>query len=102
MDDDREYGMDGMIDDMMAGRSPQSLLAKLIEGEMAETALYAQIAQCVPCEELRKIIMHMAEHERCQKEMLNALCNCFGVMSGYPADIATAYAEGKKNEKEKK
>lgn len=102
MDAERGYGTDGMINEKMAGHSPQSLLAKLIEGEMAETALYTQIAQCVPCEELRKIIMHMVKHERCQKEMFNELCNCFGIMPGYPADVAVAYAEGKKNEREKK
>jgi len=101
MDADRENRMDGMADELMVGCTPQVLISRFIEGEKAEAALYAQIAQCVPCEELRRIIMHMAEHERRQMEMIEGLSHCFGVMPGYPAGVVTAYAEDEKKEEKK-
>lgn len=89
--------MDGFVD----GHTPQSLLAKLIEGEQMESALYAQIAQAVPSVELGRLIMHKAVHERCQAQHLAMLGQHFGATPCGPA-VPYSTCEGKSEEKEKK
>jgi len=91
--------MDGMMGGMMDGHNPQSLLAKLAESEQMEATLYTQIAQCVPSEELRRIILHKAMHERCQANMLAMLSQHFGVMPADPPGFPMPYAAGAEKEK---
>lgn len=92
--------MDGMLGGMMDGHNPQSLLAKLAEGEQMEAALYTQIAQCVPSEELRRIILHKAMHERCSAKMLAMLSQHFGMMPADPPGMPMPYSvEGEKEKK---
>lgn len=71
-------GMDDMMGGMMDGHTPQTLLAKIAECEQAEAVLYAQIAQLIPSEELRCIIMCKAKHESRMGEMLTMLSQRFG------------------------
>lgn len=90
--------MDGMMGGMMGGHNPQSLLAKLAESEQMEAALYTQIAQCVPSEELRRIILHRAMHEQCMAKMLAMLSQHFGVMPVEPG-IPMPYSAGAEKDK---
>ncbi|BAF58704.1 MAG: ferritin-like domain-containing protein [Pelotomaculum sp.] len=91
--------MEDMADGMMDGHNPQMLINKLAEGEQMEAALYEQIAQAVPSEELRQIILHKARHERRMAERLSKLSHHFGLMPGTPAGPPMPYTAGKGEEK---
>jgi len=89
-------GMDDMMGGMMDGHTPQTLLAKIAECEQMEAALYAQIAQLVPSEELRCMIMCKAQHESHMGGMMAMVAKNFGAM---PANAPPLYPFSKENEK---
>lgn len=97
-------GMDGMMDGMMGGmmdgHTPQTLLAKIAECEQAEAALYAQIAQMIPSEELRCIIMCKAQRESCTAGMLATLSQRFGTAAPC-GPTPSLYPFGKEGEEKK-
>jgi len=106
MDVKKEDMMGGMMPDMMDdpgfimdGHTPEILLRKLAETERMEAALYVQIAQAVPSEELRRIILHKARHERRQARMLFELSRHFGMMLDDPLDEPMPYSAGEGKEK---
>lgn len=70
-------------------QDPQTLLRMLYEGEQQEVALYNQIAQLVPSDALRGIILHMAMHEQHMAQMIPMLGQCFGVMPPVPTPPGT-------------
>jgi len=96
MDVKKEGVMDDMMDGMMGSHTPQHIIRMLAESEKMEAALYSQIAQAVPSEELRRIIMHRAKHELREAERISMLSHHFGVMPYGPgAPMPYALEENK-------
>jgi len=79
--------------------NPQSLLSMLSKDEQEEAALYIQIAQAVPSEELRKIILHKARKERRMAQRLEVLSQCFGVAPAASPVGPMSYSAGEGKEK---
>lgn len=104
MDVKKESMMDGMMDGMMGGmmdghHTPQSLIRMLAENERMEAALYRQIAQAMPSEELRRIIMHRARHELREAERIEMLSHHFGVMPVGTPGAPMPYSAGEDSQK---
>lgn len=79
--------------------NPQNILEMLAASEQQEVCLYNQIAQSVPCEELRRIIRRKAASERRMEEKLALLSQCFGTMPAMPPTGAMPFAAGEEKEK---
>jgi len=79
--------------------NPQSLLGMLAKGEQEEAALYIQIAQAVPSEELRRIILHKARRERRMAKRLEVLSQCFGIAPAASPVGPMPYSAGEGKEK---
>ncbi|MCG9968496.1 hypothetical protein L9W92_10575 [Pelotomaculum terephthalicicum JT] len=93
----QEDVMGGMTGDCYP--NPQNILGMLAKGEQQEVALYSRIAQAVPSEELRRIILYMACKEQRMTEKLSLLSQCFGVMPAASPVGTMPYSAGEQEEK---
>ncbi|MDF9408950.1 MAG: hypothetical protein A4E52_00686 [Pelotomaculum sp. PtaB.Bin013] len=97
--------MSAKQEDVMGGMtggcfpSPQDILGMLAASEQQEVVLYSQIAQAVPSEELRRIILYMACKEQRMAEKLALLSQCFGAMPAGPPVGTMSYSVGEQEEK---
>ena len=99
MDIKNEVAVEGMMDDMMDGHTPQSIIRMLAESERMEAALYTQIARAVPSPELCRMILRRARHELVEAEKLNMLSQLFGVMPAGPSYGTVPFSAGEEKEK---
>lgn len=82
-----------------ANLNPQNIQGMLATIEQQAVILYTQIAQAVPSDELRRIILYKACKEQRMAEKLALLQQCFGVMPGGPPVGTMPYSVGEQKEK---
>jgi len=99
--DAKQEDVIGVIGSMIDGcyPDPQSILKMLATSEKEEAVLYTQIAQAVPSEELRKIILYKAKRELRMAEKLAMLSQCFGAIPAASPVGTMPYSAGEEKEK---
>ncbi|HOV79075.1 MAG TPA: hypothetical protein PK728_03135 [Bacillota bacterium] len=92
--------MMGDMDGIIGCPDPQATLARLIEGEQMEAALYEQIAQCIPSEQLKCIIMNKAGQELRTADLLRMISGAFTAPPVDPPGVPGFFGVSEKEKKQ--